>query len=216
MRANAEKRSVISGSGFFSWKDKQTNIAAPGVLLVSWPDRLRLEVQDPIGGTQALLVVNGESFWWYSAQEKEIFTGRVARLQQALGFSFMAQDLVQAFLARSDFSLNWMGDDCSYCVQAVEKGLRQRLYWSDRLNEVVEWEKNFSGRRRGVVSWEDFMLRLGVSFPRKTRLDSYVNGELEQSISWVWNEWQPSLVNDKNLFEIPQKERFGRKIKILP
>ncbi len=213
IEANAEKRVAISGTGSISWIGKGKSLAAPGLVLVEWPDKLRLEVQDPLGGLLALLVLSKDSFWWYSSDQKEILTGPLQELG-AVGLPFSAADLVRAFLARPDMRLWQKGLLVGQQeIRSIEG--KDILLWSDRLDEPLEWrheEKN----ARVVVFFEDYANRFGASFPEKLRLESVRGKEREHTISWVWRDWQPMVQNGKKLFQIPQEQHFGRKIKTLP
>lgn len=214
VRENTEKRSAVSGTGSISWVDPERNVAAPGVVLAEWPDKFRLEVQDPIGGLQALLILNGEKFWWYASEQKEIVTGPVTHLGRVVGIPFSSQDLVRGFLARPAVARWYEGELRDTHSAVIEPG-PEILEWSDRLNEPVEWRRE-AGNRSVAMHFEDYVVRFGASFPEKVRLESVKNGEREQTISWVWREWQPTVQNGKKLFQIPQEQRFGRKIKTLP
>jgi hypothetical protein len=217
VKKNSEARVAMSGMGSVGWKSKEQNIAAPAVLLVEYPYKLRLEVQDPVGGMRALLIVHGEQFWWYSADQKEILTGPVSRLGDALGMPFRAEDLVRAFLARPGVE-RWIGHpaDREERSATLEKdGVTEVLKWSSRLDEPLYWSKVMADRRI-QAEFSQYDHRFGVSYPKELRLTGARVNESERMISWVWRDWEPRIPEDKKLFQIPQEQRFGRPIKTLP
>lgn len=162
----------------------------------------------------ALLVVDTEAFWWYASEQKEILTGPVARLGEAVGLPFSSSDLVRAFLARPGAE-RWLAGRLSGAQEATIDATKESLSWSDRLNEPQEWRRPHKGGAV-VVHFEDYATRFGASFPEKIRLESVHGKERLQTISWVWRDWQPVVNNGKKLFQIPQEQHFGRKIKTLP
>lgn len=189
-------------------------MAAPGLVLAEWPDRLRLEVQDPLGGMLAVLVVDGAKFWWYASDQQEILMGPLERLGEAAGLPFTGKDLVRAFLARPEIE-RWSSGRMSDAHEAVSGDGKETLAWSDRLNEPLLWTRELPSRRI-VVHYEDYANRFGASLPEKVRLESVRGKDREHTISWVWRDWQPVVNNGKKLFQIPQEQHFGRKIKVLP
>ncbi|MFX6334777.1 hypothetical protein ABTF54_19125, partial [Acinetobacter baumannii] len=77
---NVEKRSAVSGNLLATTDLDGHSVTTPAVLLVEYPDKVRLELQDPVGGILALLVVNGPKCWLYVHNRPEIFMGPVDRL----------------------------------------------------------------------------------------------------------------------------------------
>lgn len=216
VQKNSNQRSDASGTGSITWISKDKNVAAPAVLLVSWPDKLRLEIQDPIGGVLALLVINGENFWWYASDQKEILTGKAGKMKEAVGIPFEAQDLVRAFLGRPGVE-KWADAKLLGNSAKLETPLwEEELQWSDRLNEPTLWRRVFKTGARVQVLFEDYNVRFGASYPSKVRIESLQKDRRDLTISWVWNDWQPRVPSEKKLFQIPQEQVFGRKIKALP
>lgn len=192
------------------------NVAAPGILLVSWPDKLHLEIQDPVGGMLALLVMNGDHFWWYSSDQKEITTGKLESMKAVVGLPFEAQDLVRAFLGRPGVEKWKAGQIVEHSSTLQVGSVSEFLEWSDRLNEPTVWKRMFPNGQRIEVLFEDYLDRFGASYPSKVRIASLLKDRRQLTISWVWKDWQPRVPGEKKLFQIPQEQHFGRKIKALP
>lgn len=215
LQKSVEARREASGSGSISWISKEKNIAAPAVLLVSWPDRLRLEIQDPLGGVLALLILNGDQFWWYASDQKEILSGKAAKMREAMNLPFGSQDLIRAFLGRPDVA-KWKGAAIGNSARLTGPDSEEYLAWSDRLNEPTEWRQVFSSGQKIHVSFEDYLIGFGASYPSKVRMESWRKDRRELTISWVWKDWQPQVSDEKKFFQIPQEQHFGRPIKALP
>ena len=78
----AAARNVMAGMVKFTLPDgKGATFSVPGVLILQWPDRMRLEVQDPLGGTLVLMVLRGDRFWLHQKTAKANLTGPVKKLQ---------------------------------------------------------------------------------------------------------------------------------------
>lgn len=189
-------------------------MAAPAVLLVSWPDKVRLEVQDPVGSTLALLVVNQGKFWWYSSDQKEITVGKIEKLG-TLGLPF-AQDFVRVLLARPDIS-QWNGAQGAGAkrLRQNQDGSQEVLEWSDRLEEPLVWKRLFPSQEQYAAEYEDYQIRYGASFPGRIRL-TQKKDRRQNVLTWVWKDWAPTVPTQTKLFQIPQEQRYGRKIKVLP
>lgn len=192
-------------------------VTGPGVALVQAPDKFRLEVQDPVGGTIGLLVVNGGQFWLYQSGEKEILTGPMARfpLSVALPFKGSGREIVQLFLACPPWS-DWKDPDYGEhaIVATSERGVAT-VSWSDRLREPELWRTEYRDGSVSEVLYENYTTRAGQTFPGKVAIHwTPKQGENLRTVV-DWRDWQPSVREEKKLFQIPQQERFGRKIKAL-
>lgn len=218
--AHLKSRQEISGTLFVTAKIKGEHVTAPAVMLVQWPDKVRLEIQDPVGSTLALFVVNGTQFWLYQKSLPDILTGPLSRLPAGLGLISQGKEFVRAFLARPPLE-EWKnplieGHSAKPRV-APDLGAARpaEVRWSDRLREPEEW---VSGHANGTIStfrYEDYQARAGVSFPQKISL-THANSEgFSETASFAWRDWQPFVPQEKKLFQIPQQQLFGRKIKAL-
>jgi hypothetical protein len=191
------------------------SITVPGVLLVDWPDRLRLELQDPVGSLLALLVVNGDRFWLYQSNRKENLTGPLSRLPSGISFPFVASDWVRVFLARPGFSDFRSATATGAKAEIQTKEGSQSLAWSPDRFQIQEWMKKIPGLPVCVARYEEYTSRSGRLFPTKLRLISGLGEAGERSALVEWTEWEPQVFN-KKLFQIPPSKDFGRKTKALP
>lgn len=187
-----EKRTKVSGTGFVSFSMNGKSTAAPGVLLVEWPDRLRLEIQDPIGSILALLIVNGDSFWWENRETKEALTGKVnhPELEKLLPFPVNPKFLIPGIMGRPN----------------LEDEINISAYWK----EVIHWKL----KNDADVFFEDYAMRLGVQYPTVIRMLSG-NKEEQKKLEWQWKDWQPEQkIKEKN-FQIPLEASKNLKLKKL-
>ena len=218
VRKNTEKRQKISGSGAFSWVTQDKNLAAPGIVLAEWPNKLRLEVDDPLGSILVLLIINEDKFWWYNNDDPYIVTGPLSRLQESAGIPFQANDLVRAFLARPkvlELDRVKASGNTSASVDYTN-GEREGMDWSGQNLEPVKWTKVRPKAQRIEINFEDYEIKFGASFPKKVKLEKFNGPDKAQLLSWTWNDWQPQISAPAKVFQIPQEQHFGRKIKSLP
>ena len=213
MQKNAEQRTALSGNAFISWKDGQKNIAAPAVVLVQWPDRLRLDVTDPLGSVLASLVVNGDRFWFYNKEEKYAYQGKAEQLQKIFGFALKPQELVALFLARPAlqgfrFLSEYEGEGA---LARMHSGAEEQLVWNARLLEPVEWRKSKS-KEQIRVFFEDYATRLGIRAAEKISV-LHQSGAGEHFFRLEWKDWQPHVPKNPTLFQIPPVNSFGRETK---
>lgn len=213
---NSEKRTAVSGTVFLTSALSGKSETAPGVLLVQWPDKLRLEVQDPVGSVLALLVVSGSKFWLYRSTHPQVLTGSIENLPSDLKLPFASEDLVRIFLARPDWE-EWKAatkEEEQFILKIP--GGEERLRWDRRASEVVEWSQKKSGHPLSKVQYEDYAAKDGALYPEKIRLSRTLDSGKEESILLVWREMETGVPSEKKLFQIEQQPSFGRKIKILP
>jgi hypothetical protein len=220
--ANIEKRSQISGTLFVTARQGAENkeVTLPAVMLVQWPDKMRLEIQDPVGGTLALFVVNGPDFWFYDKQRPEILTGPLSKLPSSLGVVSGGSEFVRAMLARPPLD-QWKNPVLEnhtatpFPPADLTKMLHAQIKWSDRIREPEQWFMNKPDGGNDTFDYEDYQTHSGHSFPEKIRVTHVGgNGDLGTA-TFAWKDWQPFVPQEKNLFQIPQQQRFGRKIKAL-
>lgn len=216
VKNNSEKRLQIAGQGNISWKSKSRNIACLGTLLVNGLNQLRFELQDPLGGTLALLVIHDQEFWWYDAESKELLQGSVKRLSKILGWGLEATELARVFLARPEFLA-----DPAMVIEKQDRVVQRHgdwldeIIWSDRLWEPVQWNFSLANGDRAQVFFEDYSVQHGASVPLKIRIESLTLAGEPKSISWVWKDYVPRVGANPGFFKIPQDQNFGRKTKFL-
>lgn len=195
------------------WEGRSATI--PAVLLVEWPNKIRLELQDPVGGTLGLLVIQGENFWLYQAKHPEILTGPWKRMPLGLMPALSGSDLVRVFLARPDTQRFERGEFSDRKVVVQEKGATETLVWSSD-GDPEEWRREGTGTQPVAAFYEDFEAKAGQKFPLKVRLEGPgPDGKLHR-VQLQWKDWNAYVPKEKKLFEIPQQQTFGRKIKALP
>jgi hypothetical protein len=217
---HAEKRTGISGTLYVTAKIGAKSITAPAVMLVRWPDKFRLEAQDPVGGTLMLLVVNGSEFWLYQKGRPEILTGQLKFLPAPLRMITGGKDIVRAFLARPPLE-EWKNPVLSGREArpraAPDLGAVRpaKVSWDGRQLEPEVWEQTLSNGGKSVFEYDDYATHAGVSFPEKIRVTHTDPDDISQASTFAWRDWQPNVPEEKKLFQIPQQQRFGRKIKAL-
>jgi hypothetical protein len=218
--ANSEKRAAVSGNLLVTTEVKGKSVTTPAVLLVKYPDQLRLELQDPVGGILALLVLNEGKFWFYRHDGKEILTGPLSAAPAGLLPAIDLPSIPRLFLARPD-------------ELALKKGMAldgkvtfhydvgpmdlEEVSWKGDLAEPSEW-KRITGDKEKITllaQYDDYEFKSGVRYPTKIRLTKQLSGFDPQSALLAWKDWEPSVPESKKLFQIPQPETFGRKIKVL-
>lgn len=213
MLANSEKRTAISGSVFFTSQVEGKDVTAPGVLLVQWPDKVRLEAQDPMGNTLFLLIFNAGNFWMYRSDQPEILTGPLKKYPDNTQLMARADLLVSAFLARpvvaGKFTFLENG------AERVEGGHRYQIRWDGPTQEIESIVEEIPGTGKTGFFFEDYGTHAGISFPEKIRMTQPLQNHKSRTATIQWRDWQPFVPDAKNLFQIPQQQTFGRKIKAL-
>ena len=192
-------------------------VTTPAILLVAAPDRLRLELQDPVGSLLGLLVIKGDQFWLYRHDARENLTGPLARLPADLGLPFRAEDLARVILARPYFE-RFAGAPAGerFAKSAAKAGTveanGETLRWSTDPLEPREWtRREANGGLFGAV-YEEYESRSGTRFPTRVKLREEAT---QREVLLAWKDWEPSVPKDEKLFQIPQQQQFGRPTKAL-
>ncbi len=215
LEKNAAKRTAVSGTLLLTSELSGKSVTVPAVLLAQWPDKFRLEVQDPVGGLIALVVVNGGSYWLYESERAEILTGSVKNIPFPLIPKGSSEDLVRYFLARPYMDRVRRGELGDSSSVLREQPARETVEWND-IPEPTLWQRVSGGRILHKVEYENYEAKEGLRFPAKVRLTGTGgDGKLRQ-VLLIWKEWQASVPKTSKLFQIPQPQTFGRKIKVLP
>ncbi len=202
----------MSGTGFISWKTKQENIAAPGVLILEAPDRLRLEVQDPAGGVHALLILNGTRFFWFSAKDPTNLVGPVSRLRAITSVALSGEYLVRAL------SANILPNGFRPIDNGWERG---RGGVVEKVSEtsagdLEEWSaENLENGWRVNASYEDYAVRFGVSVPQVIKVALFERGQFKSALTWKWTDLRFEGAADDKLLQIPSGRAFGKLTKQL-
>ncbi|HEY8278871.1 MAG TPA: hypothetical protein VIH99_04565 [Bdellovibrionota bacterium] len=203
-------------------------MTVPVILMAEWPDKFRFELQDPLGGTLALLVLNGEQFWLYQRERPEVLTGHILKLQFSPFPFSAAKDAAGIVLAHPPFEIDRSISPVHPEVELTEGRAVAHL---NTIRQTATWDGDFQltgyaltiegtsldGRVINEAKYEDYEFKSGSHFPTKMRVSggSAVVGK-KQEATIVWKDWELSVPNEKKLFQIPQQQTFGRKIKALP
>lgn len=188
------------------------SLTAPGVLLLQWPDKLRLEVQDPVGSTLFLLVIEGGRFWLYNQERKENLSGPVKSLPTGVSLPFNSEDLVRVLLARPRLEAFTRAVVKANSAEATTGKTKEFLRWDASRYQPEEWSREPAGQAAVTARYEEFAAKGGVLYPTKIRL----NRENQRSALVVWDEWETTIDGEKKLFQIPPSRQFGRPTKALP
>ncbi len=215
LAANSEKRNAVSGTLLVTSDVNGQSVTVPAVLLAQFPDKLRLEVQDPVGNILALVVVNGSSFWLYESERREILTGSLERIPFPLIPKGSAEDLVRYFLARPYMERVRKGDLSDSRSVFRESPWREVVEWDSSVEPVL-WRRDLNGKNQTLAEYEDYEARDGLHYPTKLRLTGIGGDGKRRQVLLVWKDWQASVPSEQKLFQIPQQQTFGRKIKALP
>ncbi len=207
----------MSGTIYLTQTQGEKSLRAPGVLLLRWPDQLRLEVQDPLGSTQVLLIMDGGRFWLYQQNRKENLTGPVAKLLAVPEIPNLpfGKNLAGYFLGRLEWE-RWQKAQVEGNGATLSLGEgAESLEW-DESHQLSKWSR--LAPKPGAaysLQYQEFEFRAGTLYPTKIRWQSEGGNKPGQTVSVSWEDWQPS-VPEKNLFQIPPAQDFGRKTKALP
>lgn len=213
---NTELRSAVAGQVLLTSELEGRSVTAPAVLLVEWPGRLRLELQDPVGGLLALLVLNGGRFWLYESSRPEILTGPVEKMPFGMIPRFQGDLLVRLLLARPSAGPMRQGRIVGDVLKFHEAEVTQALRWSGSAPEPEEWRLVLPGGHKAGAVYSGYEFKGGLRYPTRIRLESMAVGVPARRVLVHWKEWEAGAPKEKKLFEIPQQQAFGRKIKALP
>jgi hypothetical protein len=164
------KRDQIAGNGSISIVSPHDNIAAAAVLAVQSPDRVRLEIQDPVGNTLGLLIIHGERFFWQ--REGRAWIGRLShpKVAQILPFAFRrGEDLVAALLA-----------------QPLNNTVKD---WDRQKGEPLSAEFAGLHGRAVQIEWEDYQFKKTAEVPRLVRMIF----SADERVVWRWADWESQL-----------------------
>ena len=185
LKVSMEKRTALSGNGSISIVTKEQNISAPGVLVLQWPNKLRLEVQDPMGATQALLIFNEQQFWWDDTKQNKPVIGPLNHpsLQNIVPIPLSGTSLIGALLGRVDTEV------------ITDQSLR--------LGEPLSALYTFSNNRVVRVEYESYETVGGLSYPSLIRIVLQVAGTETSRLVWRWSDAQPNGGALPQIFQIP-------------
>ena len=204
LQANIEARSIASGSGAVTLKTPRRSVSASGILVVDWPRGLRLEVQNPLGGTVAFLVMDETEFWSYTEEEGVAWRGKVnaPHSRRFLPLPLAPQDFFRALLARPALDEASLGPK-DHTLVLQRNGRRETISWDPVNDQVLRWR--LEGEEGAYVDAEygDYFLKSGQAFPRKVRLSYFQKGSEKFRLSWHWHDLETYLPAISNPFSIP-------------
>lgn len=212
---NSEKRAAVSGTVMVTTDLDGKSVSLPGVLLAEFPDHLRLELQDPVGGILVLLVLNGDRFSLYRHDRAEVLNGPLAKLPAGLLPHISAGDVVRVFLARPNVEHVRRSERQDHQAVFRDGARLETLLWDGDFAEPSEWRQSVAGQGGTSALYENYEFKSGLRYPTKIRLAGAGRDGQKREILLAWKDWEPSVPTAKKLFQIPQQENFGRKIKEL-
>ena len=214
MVANTQKRHNISGSVFVTTRINGQDMTAPGVMLVQWPNKIRLELEDAVGSTLGLVVVNDDRFWIYQKDQPEIITGPLSKIPGGLGLLSRAGELIAGVLARPPLEHQGKPTFVEHGIEHRFPAGRRTVTWASASLEPSTYVEDGAEAKTSFL-YLDYEARAGVSFPKKIQVIREFPRRESETLTVVWRDWQPFVPEEKKLFQIPQQQTFGRKIKAL-
>lgn len=196
-----------------SWKTAQDNIAAQGVLIIEGPERMRLEIQDPVGGTQALLILNGERFFWFMAEAAHNWAGPVAKLHKVATVSLSGEQLVRVLLGSPNLSGFVSKSEGEW---EKETEVAKEHIFANSSGELGVWniaKKNTAWTMH--ASYENYAVRSGVSVPYLTQIELLESNKLKSRFVWKWNDFRFEGATNDALLRIPSGAFLGKPTKVL-
>lgn len=206
LEKSSERRTRASGSGAVAWRNAKRNIGASGILILEQPGSMRLEVQDPMGGTIAFLVFRDGKFWYYTEERGHAWQGSetTPRFRQALPMPLRGEDFVRLLLA----SPNWGGELRQRGQNQVEQnGLeakRSDFFTLDPATEELRsWRIEYSGGHTIEATYSEYNPRAGILYPNRVEI-RWNQGETERTrITWIWHDIATYLPKIGEVFAIP-------------
>jgi hypothetical protein len=198
----------MSGTVKFTQETEKGSVTLPGTLLLQWPDRARLEVQDPFGGVQLLLLIERENFWLYRSDWRENLQGKVKDFTKVAALPVRGEEFLPVFLARPELK-GWK------LVDEELRGPRQeRIRWDARY-QLDTWSFPLGDAGEAEARYLDWQAQGGVLYPTKIQF-SWKRAGGNRKVQLQWDDWQPEVPNRPELFAIPPRQTFGRPTKALP
>lgn len=206
LRANSDKRILASGTGNVAWRSPKRSIAAAGVLAIEFPTRLRLEVQDPVGGMIALLVLNDGKFWSYLEEKGEAVTGATTDpgFRSLVPLPLGADDLVRVLLAKPHLPLDRWTYASSHSGKIVREDGRVDFFdWDPSQEQLRQWRLDLGKGQFVRADYSDYRIRGGIAYPQRIEL-RWLEGERERfRLVWTWSDLATYLPQVSNIFAVP-------------
>ena len=211
VREMAERRERGAGTGSVSWKTRRRNVSANGVMLLDWDGRkLRLEVQDPIGGMIALIVLDDDRFWSYVEEEGEAVTGPMDHpdVRKVLPLPLSTEDYLRVLLARprfADLDFKYGKKPNSALLHYPGDERRDYVEWDPATEQPLRWHIRWRNRRYIEVEYSDYEPVLGVPFPNTIRIHYAYGRRSILRMTWRWRGLEGYIPEGSQAFRIPPK-----------
>jgi outer membrane lipoprotein-sorting protein len=207
IRAASSSRTEMSGNVKFTQETEKGSITLPGTFVLRWPDQARLEVQDPFGGVQFLLILNKENFWMYRSDWKENLQGRVSDLGKFSSIPIRGENFLPIFLARPNLT------DFAQKGEVLLGAETQEIRWDHRY-QLASWSFSLGDRGKGSAKYLDWASQSGALYPTKLQLILEKEGK-SRSIFLQWDDWSSEAPQRSSIFQIPPSADFGKSTKAL-
>ncbi len=214
---SARSREKASGSGSVVWKTAKRNIGASGILVVDWPDKMRFEVQDPLGGMVAFLVFSGDEFWSYREEAAVAHRGKFSKntkWRQILPLPLSAQDYLRILLARPPVekaSIEYLSTKSRAKLTYPGSARMDYLAWSRLRDEPSLWRLKWGNGDQIEARYEDYKVVSGKYYPMKVRVRYIRRGKERLTLIWRWKDMEAYLPKVGRLFAVPPK--WGKRIR---
>lgn len=203
------KRHSYAGSGDIRWRSQKDSVTAPASLFVQYPDKIRLEVEDPFGSLQALLILNGNTFFWYEAGKKRAFRADVRNnnVQRLLTFPFISEDFVRVMLARPTLAkeAKLSADRTEFLAESAN--VRYSFRIDPQFAVLTRWQL-LQPNRLVLAEYEEYeRFADSVLAPLVTKLTLHEKAKVQAELVFRWQELDINTPLQEKMFQIPQ-QRF--------
>lgn len=217
---SANARTKASGVGSVVWKSGKRSIGAKGVMVIEWPSRLRLEVQDPLGGMLAFLVMNDQQFWSYREEQGVAYTGNFSAKDWArvLPLPLNANDSLRILLARpplDEGEVEYLGVENRIRLSYPNSRREDLLAWDPALEQPLLWQIKWPNGATVDAQYDDYKSFGSQKYPTKIHV-RYASGGIERlTLIWRWRDLETYLPKVGGLFEIPPDWGKGVRTRVL-
>ena len=183
--------------------------------MIDWPDRMRMEVQDPLGGMVALLVLNGDDFWTYNEEEGVAWIGDMTqpKVNRVLPLPLNSEQYLRILLARpklEEAEVKYTKEPNSAWLGYPGKSRRDFLRWDPTNEQPMLWRIEFGKWYYIEVKYSDYKDRAGVPYPTKIQIRYVKQDRTRLILVWRWQELRTFLPRISDVFEIPP--RWGTEV----
>jgi len=189
-------------------QNSKIRFAGSEIIHLVLPDRLHLEIHDPLGGVQMLLTAKGKrgGILFPGRSSARSFSPRSRSLNRLLGVDLTLSGLIRILAGTAPLppltpdGIRSEPDGNDVIVSILEKGRVRERVRTDGRGNVLRWDRmNGRGAVEASLFFEDFREVEGVRFPFGIRLEQ--GGKPVLSI-----RYRSIFLNrplDPKLFEVP-------------